>query len=247
MPAAAPVPAQPAPPSFASLTRALEALANPSVDEVFLRRYMGTTRPILGAKTDDLRRLAKEAARALPKGAAGDTLWLELLDALYAGPTFEHRTLAGHLLHARPASRKQLDLQLLRGWLSGLQGWCEVDTTCQSNWTPDEFKARWDVWEPFLTALSADEGIALRRASLVLLLAPVRGAPDGDLAALAFANLDRLEHERDPLITKAVSWLLRALTVYHADAVRLWLDEHAQRLPTIALRETRRKLETGRK
>jgi 3-methyladenine DNA glycosylase AlkD len=234
-------------PTLESLGDDLIALRNPAVDEAFLQRYMGTSRPILGVKTDAQRKLARTAARALPPGDAGDGFWLLLLDGLYAGPTFDHRTLAGHLLHARPAARRQLELERLRGWVRDLQGWCEVDTTCQSNWSAQELLARWDEWGPFLDALSQEEAITLRRASLVLLLTPVRESPDERLRDRAFANLARLEHERDPLITKAISWLLRSLIIHHRDAVAACLHAHATTLPAIALRETRRKLETGKK
>jgi hypothetical protein len=42
-------------------------------------------------------------------------------------------------------------------------------------------------------------------------------------------------------------WLLRSLTENHRDRVAHYLDEHRADLPAIALRETRRKLDTGTK
>jgi 3-methyladenine DNA glycosylase AlkD len=234
-------------PSFEALDTALRAQRNPAVDEPFLQRYLGTPRPVLGVKTDAARALARATARALPAGPVGDGLWLALLNDLYSGPTFDHRALAGHLLHARPLARKALELERLHGWVAGLQGWCEVDTTCQSNWTAAEVLQRWQEWGPFLGGLTGETVIALRRAALVLLLTPVRESADPRLAARAFANVATLEHERDPLITKAVSWLLRDLTKHLAPQVVAYLADHAATLPAIALRETRKKLETGRK
>ncbi len=241
--------------SLATLTAALEGAAHrgDSIDELAardmakLQRYVGTTRPMLMVKTDELRKLARATARTLPAGDEGDAAWLALLDALYSAPAFEQRLLAGHLLHARPTARRTLELARLRGWLGDLQGWCEVDTICQSGWSAAEVLARWNEWQPFLNALSRDEKMVLRRASLVLLKQPVVEAEDQRPADQAFANVERLMSERDPLIAKAVSWLLRELTRHHAPRVVDFLGEHARELPAVAVRETRRKLETGKK
>jgi len=49
------------------------------------------------------------------------------------------------------------------------------------------------------------------------------------------------------MITKAISWILRAMITYHKDDVRSYLKENLATLPKIAIREVTRKLETGRK
>ncbi|MCW5873642.1 MAG: DNA alkylation repair protein [Anaerolineales bacterium] len=55
------------------------------------------------------------------------------------------------------------------------------------------------------------------------------------------------EREKSTLITKAVSWLLRSMTTYHAEAVRRYLAQEAASLPKIVIRETMAKLNTGTK
>lgn len=224
------------------LTFQIESLATPT-DVAFVQRYMGTPRPVLGIKTDALRTLAKETARTL----ASDAARLDALDSLFAGPTFEHRALAGHLLHAMPGFRKVLELEQLRRWIGGLAGWCEIDTTCQSGWSAAAVLDRWPEWQPFLLGLPESPVISLRRAALVLPLAPLRGSADPRLRAVAFANLDALIAARDPLITKAQSWLLRGLIKHHQAEVVAYLDANTARLPPAVLRETRARLETGRK
>jgi 3-methyladenine DNA glycosylase AlkD len=59
--------------------------------------------------------------------------------------------------------------------------------------------------------------------------------------------VERLKGERAILITKAVSWLLRALVDRHHEAVAVYVDANASSLPAIAVRETRTKLATGTK
>jgi 3-methyladenine DNA glycosylase AlkD len=86
-----------------------------------------------------------------------------------------------------------------------------------------------------------------RRASLVLLTRPLRESDDPRLARLAFAIIGRLKHEKDILVTKAVSWLLRALIKYHRREVEAYLEDNMDTLPKIAVRETRNKLQSGRK
>ena len=80
----------------------------------------------------------------------------------------------------------------------------------------------------------------------MLLTGPARASADPRIRDLAFETIDRLKAEKPILITKAVSWLLRALAErHHKREVAAYLDVHAAALPAIAVRETRRKLQTG--
>lgn len=56
-----------------------------------------------------------------------------------------------------------------------------------------------------------------------------------------------LEDDRDPMVVKALSWALRALAVREPPSVRAYLSARRGRLPALALREVRNKLETGLK
>jgi 3-methyladenine DNA glycosylase AlkD len=70
---------------------------------------------------------------------------------------------------------------------------------------------------------------------------------DTAIPELTLKLVDNVAAERDPLITKAVSWALRGLTKTHADAVKRYLERNRDRLPAIAAREVRNKLQTGLK
>ena len=74
-----------------------------------------------------------------------------------------------------------------------------------------------------------------------------RSSGDPRLNTLAFETLEALKSERPILITKAVSWLLRSMAERDPEPVANHLDQHAASLPAIAVRETRRKIATGRK
>jgi 3-methyladenine DNA glycosylase AlkD len=229
----------------AQLAAQLAALPHGSPDQAFIRRYLGTPRPVLGVSSAEIARLARNVRKE--HAGWGAESWLTLLDHLYAGGTFEERALAGKLLGELKDVRRALDLARLRAWLAGQTGWAEVDTTCQSGWTPAEVLVRWAEWQPFLSGLAHDEKISLRRASLVLLVSPLRASADERLTLQALANVEQLQGEKSPLIVKAISWVLRSMAQQQPELVRSYLDAHAAELPASAVRETRKKLATGRK
>lgn len=175
------------------------------------------------------------------------TEFVSLLDSLFAGKSYEEKTIAGLLLGYVPKLRKIIDPTKLDEWLEGLQGWAEIDTLCQSNFTAEELLSTWHVWEELLKRFVVSQHVAKKRASLVLLTGPVSHTDNKKLAQLAFENIAKLQTEKDILITKAISWLLRSLVKYHKEEVVHFMDENQQTLPKIALRETKNKLRTGKK
>ena len=105
----------------------------------------------------------------------------------------------------------------------------------------------WSNWKKLLLKLAKDNNFHKKRASLVLLTKPIRDSNDSRLKVLAFVLIDALKREKSILITKAISWLLRDLVKYHKREVRKYLELNQNSLPKIAVRETKRKIETGRK
>lgn len=170
---------------------------------------------------------------------------LAVVESLLAGESFDERTLATFLLGYHAPARRAVTPGHISRWLGQLNGWAEVDGLCQSLFPAEQLLADWSTWKPMLEALAADANSSRRRAALVLLTGPVRSCGDERLKAAAFGNLERLRNERDPLITKAVSWLLRALCQQHPGEVVAYLESRAAELPAIAVRETRTKLTTG--
>jgi len=173
--------------------------------------------------------------------------WTTLLEGLYHGDSVDGRSAAGMLLNSYPAHRRVLPLDKLETWLDELEGWAEVDGTCQSTFTPKELDARWDAWQDFLRKLAQDENINKRRASLVLLIRAVRESEDARFLVLALELVDLTKDEKDILITKAISWILREGIKQHKPAIAAYLEANAASLPSIAVRETRTKLTTGKK
>lgn len=207
--------------------------------------YSGSSRSPLGLSTPLMRGFLKEWVAGHRDLSYED--WRATLESLYLGQRLEEPVFAGLLLGAYQAHRTALPLPQLRAWIAGLEGWLEVDTSCQNNFTAREVLAAWDRWEPFLRGLAVDEQISCRRAALVLLLRPLRESADPRLIELGLAQVETLKGERDKLITKAISWLLRAGIKHQRARIEAYATANEDSLPRHALRELRLKLATGKR
>lgn len=174
--------------------------------------------------------------------------FVSLLNSLYnKSDSSTEKYLAGFLLEYSPTLRRELIPSLLDDWLDDLIGWGQVDSLCQSKFGAEDMMGYWKQWESELKSLNRSEDINKRRASLVLLTKPVRDSQEKRFADLALMNITRLRHEKEILITKAISWLLREMIKHHKATVSHYLKQNKSILPTIAVREVSRKLDTGRK
>lgn len=207
--------------------------------------YIGTRKPVYMLSTPATRQVAREWIARHPALTPDD--YADLLDLLSQGETCNEVGLIGDFLLLLPKLRYTLDPSHLDIWLDHTEGWGEVDSICQNKFKADEILARWGEWKRQLTSFVKSPNVHKRRASLVLLTMNVRKSDDPRLSALAFANIERLKGEKDILITKAISWLLRDLTYLYRTEVENYLAENETSLPRVAVRETRIKLATGRK
>jgi 3-methyladenine DNA glycosylase AlkD len=98
---------------------------------------------------------------------------------------------------------------------------------------------------PYLERLVGDPHLYSRRLGLV---ASVHLNRDGTShGKWTLAQVDRLLDERDPMITKAISWSLRQMTKHQSAEVEAYLESRGERIAALARREVRNKLRTGRK
>ncbi|MBS0384945.1 MAG: DNA alkylation repair protein [Proteobacteria bacterium] len=226
------------------LVNAIRAAARPAPRKQGAA-YLGTVSRTLNVSTAELRAQAREWVRANEDAPAADVL--RLCDGLFAGKTHQEKALGAIILSYAHAARRAASQKRIEDWLDDLHGWAEVDALCSNVFQYEEMLSDWGNWKALLNRLSRDANINKRRASLVLLTGPVRYSGDARLSALAFALVGRLRSERDILITKAVSWLLRNLTLRHEGEVAAYLEANEAKLPRVAVRETLRKLRTGTK
>jgi len=211
----------------------------------FSLNYDGNNDPSLHISSPARRELAKEFAKSHKDLTLGELV--VVLGLLYRGKYSTEKSFASKLLHFYPRLRKQLNPRLVDVWLDSLKGWCQVDSICQSVFSAEELQENWQSWKALISELAKDKNINKRRASLVLLTRPVRHSENKEFARLGFSVIDLLKAEKEILITKAISWLLRDMVKLHREDVISYLKENKASLPKVAVRETRRKLETGRK
>lgn len=222
-------------------------------EKAWIQHYLGSNKPTRCIKTGDILKLATNLTRGLPAYAGGPLKkphveLISLVDSLYSqATTFEEMHLAGAILNRYPKIKTMVGIKKLPQWLNFTHGWAETDVLCQNNWDTEIILINWTKWEKLLTNLVTSKNIQKRRASLVLLVFPVRYSSDQRLANIAFANIEKLKHEKEVLITKAISWILRALIVNHRQEVVDYLAKNRDSLPKIAVREVTNKLTTGKK
>lgn len=207
--------------------------------------YSGSSKAHYGLSNPTMREFVKQWASDHPNLTYDD--WQATLSALYQGESIDECAFAGFMLGKYPKFRQKLPLSVLDTWIGHLEGWREIDTTCQSNYTAKDVLSAWGQWQPFLIDLSKRDTIQHRRASLVLLIKPVRDSAEACLIDTALTNVETLKHETDKLITKAISWILRESIKRHRDIVHEYVTQHTDSLPPIAVREFKKKYETGRK
>jgi len=217
-----------------------------SEPNLFGAKYMGTKHPFLGVSVPVRRKIVKNFVKSHPNLTISEFIGL-MASLSTSAKTHEELSIRGTLLEYLPKLRQQLDPKLLNYWLDYAHGWGEVDCICQSNFRAEELLGNWNTWSKLIKKFRRDENVHKRRASLVLLTKPVGQSGDKRLSDLAFSSIELLKGEKDILITKAISWLMRSLIENHSKELERYIIENKETLSKIALRETRRKLLTGKK
>lgn len=226
------------------LEKALQKAVKDAPNKKF-EAHLGTSNTHYGLSMVVLRTITKAFHDQHKNFSYND--FIALLDELYASNIYEEKILASLLLSVYGGHRKNLDLEKLGEWLEHLSGWAEIDNLCQSMFPENEVLPKWQTWAKLLRDFSKSDNISKRRASLVLLLKSFRTSDDIRLQRFNLETIDQLKHEKNILITKAVSWSLRTMIKHHRTAVETYLKENEATLPTIAVRETKKKLATGTK
>lgn len=208
-------------------------------------RFSGSNRKHYGMSNPTMRTFVKRFKVDHAELTYDD--WLATLDGLFRGESIDEACLGGFMLGEYPKFRAKLALSKLDQWIGTLEGWREIDTTCQSNFSAKEVLIRWDEWHALLSDFVTRPSIEHRRASLVLLIKPIRQIADDRLIIPGLENIDILKHEEDKLITKAISWLLRTAIKHYDQKVYGYVETNREQLPSIAIREFDRKYQTGKK
>lgn len=213
--------------------------------QTFSDSYLGNKNPRYAITAPILRRLAKDWMRDHKHLSREE--YAEVLTALIQGKSSTEKSFAGILMDYATVDQGGFHPSLFDSWLDHLEGWAEIDSVCTGAYTVKQIPQNWKKWRPLLVKFSKDQNIGKRRASLVFLCSTLSHSDNEEIAKIALQNIDRLKPEKDILITKAISWLLRSMIRHHKKLVAEYLEENKDSLPKIAVRETLVKLKTGKK
>ena len=211
----------------------------------FLDSYLGNRHTRYPINIPTLRKIGKDWMKKHRDLSSEE--FEQLLTHLIEAESSTEKTMAGILLDLSLPAQRKFHPRIFDHWLEHLEGWAEVDSVCTGTYTVSEIPTQWNVWKKLLIGFSKSKNIQKRRASIVLLCSPLRRSNNSKLADLAFENCNRLKSEKEILITKAISWVLRSAAVQHPVLVKKYLSLNKDSLPKIALRETLTKLKTGKK
>ncbi len=212
--------------------------ANQSAD-----KFAPTALVVYGVKVPKLRQIAKAWYRA-HKEIARDDLFA-LVEILWAGGSREERSVAFYLLEHYSKWVPDLPKAHFERWRRNLDSWVETDSL---SW----MLALWLMGDPdtrmgYVWELIADEDVWSRRLALVPMARINRGQIGDTFPDLTLQLIDRVKEERHPMITKAVSWVLREMSKTHRDWVAVYLEENRDVLANHIVREVDNKLRTGLK
>ena len=229
----------------AQILHAIKKNSGKPTKHTFLTTYLGNNHPAYPISSPVIRKIARDWMKEHRDLPAKD--FAALLTDLIQGESFTEKYMAGILLDYATAEQRKFNPALFNKWLDHLEGWAEVDAVCTSKYSRSEIANQWSKWKPLLLKFSRSKNINKRRAALVSFCSPLGKTRNNELAKTALIMVDRLKGEKEGLITKAISWVLRNMVKYHREILEDYLSGNAETLPKIALRETRVKLETGRK
>jgi 3-methyladenine DNA glycosylase AlkD len=224
-----------------------EIIANSGIptQHTFSDSYLGNSHPRYLINAPKLRTIAKQWCRENKNLTAKE--FCAVVNSLIHAPSSTEKVMGGILMDYATRDQIEFDPKIFGDWLDQLEGWAEVDAVCTGKYTIKAIPKNWEAWEKILKSFSKSKNIHKRRASLVLLCSPIRYWEDVSMRDFAFRNVDILKKEKDVLITKAISWLLRSMIKLHKNAVSEYLEDNEKSLPPIAVRETLIVLKTGKK
>jgi 3-methyladenine DNA glycosylase AlkD len=222
-----------------------QARSGVGTKHTFPDSYLGNSHPRYPINAPGLRSIAKDWMRAHTELPPAEVV--SMLTSMAEGDSSTEKVMVGILLDNATKAQKQFNPRIFVKWLDHLVGWAEVDAVCTGKYTITEIPGNLSAWKKILDQLSKSDNINKRRAAIVFLCSPLRTSTLHDLPKIAFPIINRLTHEKEVIITRAISWVLRSMVKHHRDALVQYLNKYESTLPAIAVRETKIKLKTGRK
>jgi 3-methyladenine DNA glycosylase AlkD len=197
-----------------------------------------------GVKVPHLREIARAWQSAHRKIAHEELI--ALVEALWAGESREELVLALELLQRYKRWIPDLTWAHFERWRRRLDNWEVTDVLGV------RILGAWALEDPdgrlgHLRDLIADEDVWSRRLALVATTWLNRGRQGVSFPDFTLELIERVKEERQPMITKAVSWALREASKRHPEQVAAYLEGNREVLAAHVVREVDNKLRTGLK
>ena len=194
------------------------------------------------APVPELRRMRRNFSRRLRDAPALAVIGAAL--RLSRVPRRGCRFVAYELIQNHPGAASLLDARRLERLGRGMASWDAVD--CFSVFLSGPAWRRRTVPDGVILSWARTADRWWKRAALVSTVPLNSRAHGGGGDVRRTLRICRiLEADRDPMVTKALSWALRELAKRDPGAVRGFLAERSGALAALVRREVRNKLETG--
>ncbi|MCP4165484.1 MAG: DNA alkylation repair protein [Chloroflexi bacterium] len=208
------------------------------------QRVGPTQQQVWGVRMPDIKRIARDWQQH-HKQIDGDAL-LAVTEALWAGESRDERLLSLALLERyKKRIGDLLAWEHFENWRVDIDNWIVCDYL-GTKILPPWMLAKPDQRLRYLDLLIVDEDVWSRRLSLVTTV-PMNRDKRFAIPEHTFILIDQVKHERDPMITKAISWALRELTKTSPALVATYISANQNELSAHILREVNNKLTTGLK
>jgi 3-methyladenine DNA glycosylase AlkD len=200
--------------------------------------------PFYGVGLRDMERVARGWLREHPEAGAAEVL--ALADELWGRAIREEMVTATYLVSRHPEALESFGARRIDRWGRLLDNWETTDNLGGRVVGP------WIVLDPpgripVLERLASRRNPFVRRLALVGCVWFGRRQDSGRWWPQTSVIVLSLAGDREASIPKAISWVLREHLRHSRDDVAAFLDEHGDRLPAVARRETRTKMATGTK
>lgn len=200
------------------------------------KAYLKSDLVFIGIPVPRIRQAAKDFRRAFPRASQDEVR--EAARVLWAPGVHELRSLAIAILELYVARLDEGAFEQVEAMLRESCTWAHVDWLALKVAGP--IVARHPDRDAILEAWSNDANFWLRRASMLVLLEPLR-AGQGDFETFSRFAAKMLD-EKEFFIRKAIGWALREVSKKRPDLTCQFLDAHGARASGLTLREASRHL-----
>ena len=226
-------------------TNQFQKLLKQNADEEYRQGSKITTPSglnFIGVRVPIIRKIAKDWIKGNKEITNAE--FLDILQALWKQPLFELKSLAQELLITHKKYWKKFDWKIGESWLNEVDNWVHCDVL---SWQILGFLVLWDKSHlKNLKNYLKRPGKWHRRAAIVSLLQLIRAKEIQAKEVLAM--IDRIIDDQEPMVQKAISWVLREMIrASNEKVVKKYLEQNQNRLAGYVVREVTNKLQTGLK